>query len=119
MRAAVTIVSTHSETLDGLQSYLARAGVGARCTRDLAACTRFASEAARNVAVVLFPDDFRREKVLAALTDLASTPTVLVVLVTAHPRKFEQADGVIIMPRPAWGWSILEAIRAHVAKGSQ
>jgi len=120
MRAAVTIVSTNRETLDGLQSYLRRAGVGARCTRDLAECTRFASESARNLAVVLFPDDFRRDKVLAALADLAALPRpVLAVLVTAHPRKFEQADGVMILPRPAWGWSILEAIRAHVTKGSK
>ena len=112
--AAVTIVATNRETQEGLRSYLRRAGVSARSTRDLADCAR----SARDVAVVLFPDDFPREKVVAVLAALPRS--VLAVLVTAHPQKFERtsdAERVVIMPRPAWGWSILEAIRAHVAKG--
>lgn len=116
----VSIVATNPETLDGLQSYLRGAGVRARCTRDLAECTRFASESEGNLAVVLFPDDFPWERLVAALAELAALrPPVLPVLVTAHPQKFEKvraAEGVIIMPRPVWGWTILDAIRAQVER---
>jgi hypothetical protein len=110
----VTIAATNPKTLDGLSSYLRGAGIGARCTRDLAECTT-----ERNVAaVVIFPDDFRWEKVEAALAELAGVrPLILTVLVTAHPQKFEKlraAEKVIIMPRPVWGWTILDLIRAQI-----
>jgi DNA-binding response OmpR family regulator len=114
----VTIVATNPETLDGLQSYLRGAGVEARCTRDLAECTRFAADSEGNLAVVIFPDNFPWENVMAALAELAAVrPPVLPLLVTAHPQKFEKvgaAEDVIIMPRPVWGWTILDAIRAQI-----
>lgn len=113
---AVTIVATNPETLDSLQSYLRGAGLGARCTRDLAECTQCAAESDGKLAVVIFPDDFRWEKVAAALARLAALRRpVLTVLVTAHPQKLEKvrpAEDIVIMPRPVWGWKILDAIRA-------
>jgi hypothetical protein len=117
-RTSVTIVATNPETLDGLQSYLRGAGVAARGTRDLAECTRFAADSEGKVAVIIFPDDFRWEKVVAALAELAALrPRVLPVLVTAHPQKFQKlvaAEDVIVMPRPIWGFAILDAIRAEM-----
>jgi hypothetical protein len=113
--AEVAIVSNNPETLDGLQSYLNAAGVAARCTSDLDDCARVASP--RTLAFVLFPDDFTWERVVALVAELASErPTALPVLVTAHPRRFESlmSDKVLVMPRPVWGWTILEAIRAHL-----
>lgn len=114
---SVTVVSTNPETLDGLQTYLRRAGVAVHCTRSLADCTKLASEGAR--AVVLFPDDYRWEKVVTTLADLAALrPPALPVVVTAYPQRFEKlnAEDFIITPRPVWGWTILEAIRAQVER---
>jgi hypothetical protein len=115
MVKSVTIVSTNPETLDGLEGYLRGAGLVPHCTRHLADCAKFVSQGAR--AVVLFPDDYRWEKVVATLADLAALrPPARPVLVTAHPQRFEalaDAKDVIIMPRPVWGWTILDAIRAE------
>lgn len=112
----MTIVATNPETLDGLQAYLRGVGIAARCTRDLGECAKFAPEA--TIAFVVFTDDFRWEKVIAALADLAELrPKALPVLVTAQPQRFQNltsAETVLIVPRPAWGWTILDAIRAHL-----
>ncbi|MBX3232575.1 MAG: hypothetical protein KIT84_16490 [Labilithrix sp.] len=114
-RDGVTIVSTNRATLDDLQVYLRGAGVEARCMRDLRECV--ASTPASTQAFVLFPDDFRWEKVVATLAELAERrPTALPVLVTAHPQRFKTLTpppSVLIVARPAWGWTILDAIRAH------
>src|SRR5438128_389291 len=113
----VAIVSLNPETLDGLQGYLSAAGVDARCTRDLDACSRNAP--ADTLAFVLFPDDFAWESVVAAIAELtAKRPRALPVLVTAHPKRFDtliDADKVLVVPRPVWGWAILDALRAHLA----
>jgi hypothetical protein len=111
----VVIVSSNPETLDGLQAYLRGAGVTARCTRDLVECTTFAP--ATTVALVLFPDDFIPEKVVALIADLArARPKAMSLLVTSEPHRFESLTlrhNVLVMPRPVWGWTILDAIRAH------
>lgn len=115
----VTIISNNPETLDGLQSYLNAAGVVARCTRDLLDCVRLASPS--TMAFVFFPDDFRWEAVIATIAELTeSRPKALPVLVTSQPQRFEsltKPDSVLIVPRPAWGWTILDAIRAHLDEG--
>ncbi|HSO39371.1 MAG TPA: hypothetical protein VLT33_42885 [Labilithrix sp.] len=113
----VAIVSANPETLDGLQSYLQSAGVAARGTRRLEDCAALTAPA--TVAVVLFPDEFAHESVVAAVADLgARGPGILRVLVTGHPRTFdamiEGLRNVLVVPRPVWGWTILDAIRAHV-----
>lgn len=110
----VTIVSRNAETLHGLQTYLHGAGVAARCTSDLDECMTLAP--ATTLAFVLFPDDFRWEKVIATLADVAARrPEALPVLVTAHPNRFQEltSEDVLIVPRPVWGWTILDALRAH------
>lgn len=114
--AEVSIVSTNPETLDGLQAYLNAAGVAARCTREIDDCSRLASANTR--AFVVFPDDFSRERVVAAIAELTSKrPSALPVLITAHPNRFAElldADKVLVVARPVWGWTILDAIRAHL-----
>lgn len=116
----VTIVSNNPETLDSLQTYLRGAGVGARSARELEPCAVTASGA--TLAIVVFADDFRWESVVTTLADLAlNAPQALPVLVTAHPQRFERltlSGSVLIVPRPVWGWTILEAIRAHAAHRS-
>lgn len=113
----VTIVSASPETLDGLQSYLHSAGVAARGTRRLEDCCDLT--VSFTVAVVLFPDDFAWESVAATVADIgARGPGILRVLVTGRPKTFEPLVGdranLLIVPRPVWGWTILDAIRAHV-----
>jgi hypothetical protein len=112
----VAIVSRNPETLDGLQAYLSGAGVASRCTSEIDDCWHVAP--ASTLAFVLFPDDFPWERAVAALASLAAErPRALPVLVTAHPKRFaELADAtrVVVVPKPVWGWMILDAIRAHL-----
>jgi DNA-binding response OmpR family regulator len=111
----VVIVSNTAETLDGLQRYLRDAGVSARCVRDVGECIKVATSS--TIAFVLFPDDFPCKKVILTLASLAKEhPNALPVLVTARPDRFEDPttpESVLIVPRPVWAWTILDAIRAH------
>lgn len=113
---SVAIVSANPETVDGLESYLRGVGMAARGSRRLESCSRLVTPS--TVAVVLFPDDFSWETVLATLAELASRKaSMLRLLVTGQPSKFERLAAnrnVIVVPRPAWGWTILDAIRAHL-----
>ena len=69
--------------------------------------------------VVLFPDDFRPDLVFSALATLRSKrPETLPVIVTKEPKRFESLSSPencivpLVIPRPVWGWTILDAIRA-------
>lgn len=137
----VVIVASSSDTLNGLQSYLRAAGVAARGTSDIDELSRLTRT--NVVAFVVFPDDFRWESVVAAIAEASERHRELLpILVTAHPKRFEALTGghigaaddaslgtaqrrkasrrreiehppVLIVPRPAWGWTILDVIRAH------
>jgi hypothetical protein len=68
----------------------------------------------------LFPDDFEWDGVVQALiVCLSSNPRALPVIVTNAPQRFENLHWPknttipLVVPRPAWGWRILEAIQAH------
>jgi hypothetical protein len=112
--AQVTIVASSSETLDGLKDYLLRAGLGARGSHDLGAAH---SEPCS--ALVLFPDGFSLDAVRDALERLRrEKPGVLSLVITGEPERYgplARTEGLgrppIVMPRPAWGWMILDAIR--------
>jgi hypothetical protein len=114
----VTIVSNNPETLDGLATYLGEAGVTVRGTRRIETCLEMIPPAAS--AVVFFPDDFSSRAMDAALVDLRrSRPTTLSVLVTSDPKRFEKLardrhPASLVMPKPAWGWSVLDAIRGRL-----
>lgn len=70
---------------------------------------------------VIFPDDFDDEEVQPILRELRLTqPRLLLLMVTRAPQRFRdlvQADRrsfpPILLPRPSFGWEILDAIRAH------
>jgi len=113
----VTIVAESAETRDGLKSYLAHAGVAARGTARLGdidpePCT----------AVVLFPDEFAHGAVVRELSRLRrDRPQLLPLLVTREPERYlELAEpdtgpsSPIVIPKPAWGWTILDAIRGAI-----
>jgi hypothetical protein len=113
----VTIVAKNPETLDGLLAYLRNAGIAGRGTRAIEEAS-----SARSPVVVLFPDDYDRVLVLSLLTTLrAEHPSVLPVVVTSDPRSFERlvSSGepapILVVPKPAWGWTILDAIRARLS----
>ncbi len=115
----VAIVSNNPETLDGLKHYFGQTGIASHCTsavRDLAAVAP-----ARATAAVIFPDDFDERDVLELLRALRRhRPDVLALLVTRDPNRFRpavEADGhplpPILLPRPSFGWEIVDVIRAH------
>jgi hypothetical protein len=114
----VTIIAESRETIDGLHSYLQGAGVSSRCTRALGDVAKVPPSA---TAVVLFPDEFDEREVLTRLRALrAQRPRALLVLVTSTPQRWSPAlerDGrslsPVVLPKPAFGWSILDAIREH------
>ena len=112
----VAIVSRNAETTQTLRSYLRAATVGVRAIEDIGTCARSARPPTH--AFVIFPDDYRWESVIAAIADLAAAhPNALPVLVTAQPRRFRELvdrEHVLVIARPAWGWTILDAVRAHV-----
>jgi hypothetical protein len=114
----VAIVSKNSETLEGLESYLRGAGVVTSSTRLIARAAELGAGAS---AVVLFPDDYTWDAAISALTKCRTkTPRAPLVLVTRTPQRFEaltapdDAALTVVVPKPAWSWTILDAIRAHV-----
>jgi len=112
----ITIVSKNTEPI--VEAYLRRAGVSIHRTRSIERAADTVPPSA--AAVVFFADDFRALEVAAALTVLgARLPKVLVVLVTADPASFlslpsSDAAASLVLPKPVWGWTILDAIRAHL-----
>jgi hypothetical protein len=114
----VAIVADNPKTLDGLEAYLRRAGLTTSGTTRIEKMPAMTPPAS---VVVLFPDDFAPEDVSSALAILRSRrPKTLAVLVTKEPRRFEslpsgESDVVpLVVPKPVWGWTILDAIRARL-----
>jgi hypothetical protein len=115
----VTIVSNNPETLDGLHRYLEHAGVHAYSTRAIHDLDMVAPMVAN--AIVIFPDDFAEAAVVALLRELRRRrPRLLLLLVTRAPNQFrhvlhagDRARAAVILPKPSFGWDILDAIRAQ------
>lgn len=114
----VTVIADNPETLDGLRVYLSRAGVALQSTRDLRDAGILPPAAN---AVVIFPDDYDVDAAVARITSLrAARPQLLILIVTSVPQQFRSAVApggrslpLIVLPKPAFGWTILDAIRAH------
>lgn len=117
----VAIVSDNPETIDGLQSYFSHACVPSHSTRALSNLDVVAPACA--TAAIIFPDDFAESDVLGLIRTLGRVrPDVLALIVTREPGRFRsviEADGQspssLILPKPSFGWDILDAIRAHAA----
>lgn len=114
----VSVVADNPQTVEVLHSYFTRVGVDSNGARELAA---IASAPAAATAVVLFPDDFGASDVAAKVLALRrARPKLLIVLVTGAPQALGAAiepDGrslpPLVLPRPAFGWTILDAIRGY------
>jgi hypothetical protein len=113
----VTVVANNPQTLDGLHDYFARVGVESNGTRELQLPARESS----TTGLVLFPDDFELGEVQRFVGALRrSRPKLLLVLVTSAPQRLgsaiepdESSLLPLVMPKPAFGWTILDAIRGH------
>ena len=118
----VTVVADNPQTLKGLDSYFKGAGVASNGTHRLQDVSIVPPAA---TAVVLFPDDFHCGEVEATIVSLRrARPKLLIVVVTGAPQHLGAAlepDGhsvpPLVLPKPAFGWTILDAIRgrAHLA----
>lgn len=114
---STTIVADSAVTLDGLALYFDRNGIATQTLH--VAEVREVSPTSRSV--VLFPDDFDATAVLGFVVSLRrARPGVLLVVVTRECRRFEtalapyaHAAAPVVLPRPSFGWSIVDVIRAH------
>jgi hypothetical protein len=118
---SVTVVASNPGTLEALEVYLHGAGVFANGTRLVDRVLEMTPPS--SAAVIVFPDDFPEEAVLKALAGLQrERPNVLAVIVTHEPQRFEDVAGTrgsqdlapLVIPKPAWAWTILDAVRARL-----
>lgn len=123
---SVVVVSPSAATRDPLLEYFREAGVtahGRGGAKDIARACRSAS------AVVVFPDELEHPVVVAQLEAArAARPGVLVLLVTGAPKRFAacvakvakgESAPVRVIAKPVFGWTLLDAIRAHVAESDE
>ena len=114
----VAVVADNPETIDALHAYFSQAGVASNGKRTLSDANRMAPA---TTALVLFPDDFDARDIVTFITSLRSArPKLLILLVTGTPQSFRSALGPdghslppMVLPKPAFGWTILDALRAH------
>ena len=114
----VVVVCENAETVDGLQAYFMGVGIPAQSARSLDATLDLPGE---TTAVVLFPDGFRRNEVVERLLVLHEKwPGLLLLIITSEPRSFATAlpsdrssSWLVVMPKPVFGWSVVDAIRLH------
>ena len=115
---SVMVIADSRETLGGLHDYFEGAGVASKTSRQLA---DVASVAAGTTAVVLFPDEFDAAEVTRRIASLRrARGRVFLLVVTNSPQAYrpalepdEHSPLPLVLPRPAFGWSLLDAIRAH------
>lgn len=120
----VTVVSSRRETIDDLRAYLARLGLSSRGASLRTSKQVESLTSQPTAATVIFPDEFLDEDILALIRVLrAKGPALLVVLITREPQRFREAtldDGrstpAVILPKPSFGWDIIDIIRAHAAR---
>ena len=115
------MLSGNGETLEGLQKYLARAGVKSRGVLRPSALLQ---QTHGVHAVVAFPDDFDANEAADALSELQHRDgDIALVLVTAKPAWFsgigatDSRRRVVLLPRPAWSWTILDVLRGLLPEG--
>ena len=117
----VVVISDNPETLDELQAYFVGVGIATRSFRTF--------QLARAVppattALVVFPDELPLADVVEGLATIREQqPWLLLLLITAHPQRFLalSRDGhsvqAILLPKPVFGWTIVDAIRQHAEGG--
>lgn len=118
-RERIGVVASRRETRDGLARYLRETGFQADELTALDA--RDLDDDAR--ALVVFPDDFELRAVRRFVQALRSArPRVLIVVVTRAAVVLERVlapeddtTTPVILPRPPFGWSIVDVLRGHLS----
>jgi hypothetical protein len=116
LQSKLTLVSADAETLRSVEDYLIHFGARLSSTSRLSDLADEA-EAFGADAVVVFADDYSPEDVRAAVRTL---PLRLTVIVTTDRAEYEALHGespsvVVLLPRPTWGWLLVEAVRSGVS----
>jgi DNA-binding NtrC family response regulator len=117
---SVTLVAKNASTLEGLENYLRGVGVWANSTRSIERLLEMTPPS--SAAVIVFPDEFQAAAVASVLaTAKKQRPDVLVVVITNEPSRFDKlaggvgaSEGLLVMAKPVWAWTILDAIRARL-----
>ena len=117
MPAQVIIVSRNVHTSADLRSYFSQRGIASTATDRFDTLTH----KARCSAVVVFPDEFPLDSVTACIVELAESCTsAWIVVVTRNTGGFQDVasavsarnrERLLVLPRPAWGWDLLDRIR--------
>jgi hypothetical protein len=114
---SVLVVSSNAETLDGMHAYFSQSGIASLSRRVVNPLSELASSLR---AAVVFPDDFAAHEASSYLSMMRMRrPDLTIVIVTKEPPIYcamNADDGyplsAIVLARPAFGWTILDAIRA-------
>lgn len=117
---SVTLVAKNPSTLEGLETYLQGVGVLANGTRSIERLLEMTPPS--TAAAIVFPDEFQAAAVISALeTAKKQRPDVLVVVITNDPSRFDKLAGgadesgrLLVIAKPVWAWTILDAIRAQL-----
>lgn len=115
------VVADNRETADALHEYLSKAGIPTRTSRWLRDVSALCKDAS---ALVLFPDEYAEAEVRASLLGLRATcPHLLLLLITALPQRVravcdpdDHSVLPVILPKPVFGWNLLDAIREHAER---
>ena len=115
--ASVLVISDSPETLDGLTAYFTRGGVSCESRR---VANALAALPLATRALVVFPDDFSSHEIGTYLAVVgARRPDLALVIVTRNAAVYTglrasngRALNATVLPKPAFGWAILDAVRA-------
>lgn len=120
MDVKLALIANDRETVDGVQQYLLRAGARVSSTSWLGEAHAACADAD---AVILFADHYSREEALEVVLQLGVR---LVIVVTAEVAYFSEsrtaeraAPRLIVLPRPVWGWMLLDAVRSGMGPRGQ
>jgi hypothetical protein len=117
---SVAIISRNSATALSLQAYFRLHEVDS-VIHDRIDGPR---DGARVAAILVFPDEFSDPSMMDDLRGLIQrVPASSIVVVTSETARFEDLmsgvgvdcqDRVLVMPRPVWGWALLEQVLGSV-----
>ncbi len=119
----VTVVGENAKTIESLRRYLSAAGVHSGAMQEL---PRTSTLPQLGDALVIFPDEFDTSAVLSTIENVQRLrPQLRLLLVTSAPQRYQDrlsSDNAlppILLPKPAFGWSILDAIRASASSDEE
>jgi hypothetical protein len=116
---SVAIISRNSATALSLQAYFRLHEVDS-VIHDRIDGPKDGSSVA---AILVFPDEFSDPSVLDDLRGLIQRVPASIVVVTSETARFDGLtsgvgadcqDRVLVMPRPVWGWALLEQVLGSV-----